>query len=140
MCRRLGLLCAALAMFSIAGGHWAVAQTVAWGQMLRDYTQRNGSFTVAVEQTFDGQHPCELCREIDAAKAQENQTDNPAQKPFSDQQKTVKSDKDKLFPLEDHSPLARLAADDLRWLPAPSLDATARAERPPTPPPRAILS
>jgi hypothetical protein len=29
--------------------------------------------TVAVEQTFDGQHPCALCRQIQTAKSQEHQ-------------------------------------------------------------------
>ncbi len=71
--RKLGLVFAALALFSIAGGQWAVLQTVAWAGMLHDYTQRSGSFTAAVEQTFDGEHPCELCREIAFAKAKERQ-------------------------------------------------------------------
>ena len=69
--RKLGLLFAALALFSIAGGHWAVLQSVAWAEMLHDYTQRTGSVAVAVEQTFDGAHPCELCREIATSKAKE---------------------------------------------------------------------
>ena len=70
--RKLGLVFAALALFSIAGGHWAVLQSVAWAEMLHDYTQRTGSIAVAVEQTFDGQHPCELCQQIQVAKAKEH--------------------------------------------------------------------
>ena len=67
--RRFGFLCAALAIFSIAGGHWAALQTVAWAEMLHDYTRQSGSLAVAVAQTFDGKHPCDLCRVIASAKA-----------------------------------------------------------------------
>lgn len=70
MFRRFGFLCAALAIFSIAGGHWTALQTVAWAEMLHDYTRQSGSLAVAVAQTFDGQHPCDLCRAIAAAKAE----------------------------------------------------------------------
>jgi hypothetical protein len=138
MLRPLGLLCAALAMFSIAGGHWAVVQTVAWGQMLRDYSQRTGSVLTAVEQTFDGQHPCDLCRGIASAKAQAG--DAP-QKQSPSQQETVKSEKkDKPFPLDDHAPLARLVGHELKWLSMPFVVAPSRVEQPPTPPPRFALA
>jgi hypothetical protein len=69
--RRIGLLVVALAFFSIAGGQWAVVQSVAWAEMLRDYTHQTGSVAVAVKQTFDGQHLCPLCRQIQAAKSQQ---------------------------------------------------------------------
>ncbi len=46
-------------------------QTIAWAEMLRAYTASSCSVAEAVEQTFDGQHPCELCREIQSAKAKE---------------------------------------------------------------------
>lgn len=38
-------------------------QTGAWGIMLVEYSIDN-SFTQAVEMTFDGKHPCALCRKI----------------------------------------------------------------------------
>jgi hypothetical protein len=38
-------------------------QTGAWGLMLVEYSHNN-SFTHAVEMTFDGQHPCARCRNI----------------------------------------------------------------------------
>ena len=38
-------------------------QTGAWGIMLVEYSLDN-SFTQAVEMTFDGKHPCALCRKI----------------------------------------------------------------------------
>ena len=38
-------------------------QTGAWGVMLVEYSLDN-SLTEAVEMTFDGQHPCAMCRKI----------------------------------------------------------------------------
>ena len=40
-----------------------VVQSVAWGLMLVEYS-RTTTFTAAVEMTFDGEHPCRLCREV----------------------------------------------------------------------------
>ena len=134
--RRLGLLFAALALFSIAGGHWAVLQTVAWAGMLRDYTLKTGSVAAAVEQTFDGQHPCELCLQIAAAKQQEAKARSDEQKPSSEQQ-TAKAEKnDKALPLEQDCLLAQASATCLRWEARDDLGAPSRTERPPTPPPR----
>jgi hypothetical protein len=60
-----------LAMFSIAGGQWAVLQSVAWAGMLRDYS-RGAGFGAAVEKTFSGKYPCAMCCKIaDAQKKQE---------------------------------------------------------------------
>lgn len=70
MLRRLGTLLACLAMFSIAGGHWAVLQSVAWAGMLQDYSRADG-FAAAVEKTFSGDYPCALCRKIDEQKKKE---------------------------------------------------------------------
>src|SRR5258708_6190788 len=56
MLRVIGLPFMALAMFSIAGGHWAVLQTVAWAQMLRDYS-KDATVTEAVAKTFSGDAP-----------------------------------------------------------------------------------
>jgi hypothetical protein len=72
MFHRLGITLVALALFTIAGGHWLVLQSVAWGQMLNDYS-RGGSFTTAVEKTFSGKYPCAMCRKIAEAKKQEEQ-------------------------------------------------------------------
>jgi hypothetical protein len=50
-------LCAAL------GLHWAALQSVAWAGMLLSYS-RSGSMAAAIEKTFDGRHPCPLCKAI----------------------------------------------------------------------------
>ena len=129
MLRKLGFLFAALALFSIAGGQWAVLQTVAWAGMLHDYTQRTGSITVAIEQTFDGEHPCELCRDIATAKDKE-QKEKPAIPGAKDDAKV------KAMVADGASPsLITPAAIPARVLVA-SVFPFARTEPPPTPPPR----
>lgn len=71
MTRKIGPLLAALAMFVCAGGHWAVFQSIAWANMLRDYS-RDASFAVAVEKTFSGAFPCSMCESLTAAKKQDH--------------------------------------------------------------------
>lgn len=43
------------------GMHRGVLQTVAWARMLADFAAER-PLLEAVEMTFDGEHPCELCR------------------------------------------------------------------------------
>jgi hypothetical protein len=45
------------------GAHWAVLHSVAWGAMIVQYSQ-HVSLVEAVTQTFDGDHPCQLCKQI----------------------------------------------------------------------------
>jgi hypothetical protein len=67
---RLTTLMMALALFLVAGGHWAMLQGVAWVSMVHDFS-RGGSLTQAVEKTFDGKHPCAMCKKIAKAKNSE---------------------------------------------------------------------
>ena len=60
----------ALALFMIAGGHWAMLQSVAWAGMMKDFS-RTGSIAEAVTKTFDGKHPCSMCKKIASAQAHE---------------------------------------------------------------------
>ena len=127
--RKLGLVFAALALFSIAGGHWAVLQSVAWAEMLHNYTQRTGSVAVAVEQTFDGQHPCELCQQIQVAKAKEHK-EAPAAPAKKDDAKVKALLSNSL--LRPFVPMAQAATIP----PTLSICGPSRTEQPPTPPPR----
>lgn len=54
------------------GLHWALLQTVAWTGMIVSYS-RNGSLTEAVSKTFDGQHPCCLCKAIQSGRKAEQE-------------------------------------------------------------------
>lgn len=60
----------AVALFMVAGGHWAMLQSVAWAGMVKNFS-RTGSLTEAVSKTFDGKHPCSMCKKIAAAQSHE---------------------------------------------------------------------
>lgn len=60
---RFGHVLLMIALVCASGGHWAVLQSIAWSSMLAG-NLRSGSLAVAVEHTFDGDHPCPLCRKI----------------------------------------------------------------------------
>lgn len=73
---RLGHALLIVAFLAATGGHWAVLQTVAWTNMLADNLQ-TASLSDALTKTFDGKHPCTMCREISAAKKTEKKTELP---------------------------------------------------------------
>ncbi len=54
----------------MTGGHWMLLQTVAWSRMIVEYS-RFSPMQVALKETFDGQHPCEMCKGIQKAKQTE---------------------------------------------------------------------
>lgn len=69
--KALGLPLICVAMFSIAGGHWAVLQTVAWSQMLWSYSKSTGSLVEGAEKTFSGKYPCSMCKTVEAGRKAE---------------------------------------------------------------------
>lgn len=69
---RFARLLVVLALVASIGGHWALLQSVAWTQMLVERTQA-ASFGEAVKTTFDGAHPCAMCKRISDGKQKEQQ-------------------------------------------------------------------
>ena len=57
-----------LLTLALSGGPWFALQTFAWARMLVAYTQQDG-FARGLTKTFDGQHPCTLCKSIQTATA-----------------------------------------------------------------------
>ena len=74
MLARFGKWLVVAALVSTTGAHWAVLQTVAWTTMLANNLCHQ-SLTEAVTQTFDGHHPCPLCKAIAAAKKSEKKSE-----------------------------------------------------------------
>jgi hypothetical protein len=66
-------IAAALA-FSI-GLHWEVLQSVAWVGMIVNYSQ-DAPLTEALAKTFDGKHPCSLCKRIAHGKQSEKKAES----------------------------------------------------------------
>ena len=66
----LGIFFGALALLQLLGGHWAVLQTTAWMGMLVQYSQQAG-LKAGLAQTFDGEHPCSVCKAIQDGKKHE---------------------------------------------------------------------
>lgn len=62
----VALLCISL------GLQWTVLQGVAWTGMLISYA-RDGSLIEAVTKTFDGEHPCQLCKAVESGQKQDQE-------------------------------------------------------------------
>ena len=71
---RLPKLLIALALVFSIGLHWTLLQVVAWTGMVISYSQE-APLAEAVVKTFDGNHPCSLCKEIAKAKHSEKKTE-----------------------------------------------------------------
>jgi hypothetical protein len=65
------------------GLHWLTLQSIAWTSMIIDYSKR-GTLCQAIAQTFDGAHPCSLCRVVSKANSTEKKSDLQAPTPKID--------------------------------------------------------
>ena len=74
MFQRLPKLLMVLALACVIGLHWAFLQTFAWTTMLVDNLATT-SFSAALQRTFDGKHPCALCKAIAEGKKSEKKAD-----------------------------------------------------------------
>ena len=64
----------ALALAGSIGLHWAFLQAIAWAGMVITYSH-DASLSEAVVKTFDGKHPCVLCKQIAKGKQSERKPD-----------------------------------------------------------------
>lgn len=72
---RLGLVL--LLCFSV-GLHWVLLQSTAWVGMTLKYSLQSGSLSQGLEQTFDGDHPCPLCKAVQrGVQGEEGDNDKP---------------------------------------------------------------
>jgi hypothetical protein len=67
---RWSIFFGALALLQLLGGHWAVLQTGAWMGMIVQYSQQAG-LKAGLARTFDGEHPCAVCKAIQDGKKHE---------------------------------------------------------------------
>ena len=71
---RFGHVLMIVALLAATGTHWAALQSVAWTTMFAESLQ-SASLSQAFVKTFDGKHPCPLCRAVAAGKAAEQKSD-----------------------------------------------------------------
>jgi hypothetical protein len=69
---RLARFIAILAAVQILGGHWLLLQSAAWVGMMMDFA-RHDSLPVAIEKTFNGTHPCQLCKTVSKGRDAEHE-------------------------------------------------------------------
>jgi hypothetical protein len=108
------------------GMHWALLQTLAWTTMLAD-NLNSVPFQEAVTKTFDGKHPCPLCKAVAAGKNSEHK------KEFS-----FDSFKPE-FPLFAEV-IVPVAPSEYQLCPRENFSAPFLTQQPPTPPPRGCLA
>jgi hypothetical protein len=125
MFRLFGLPLICLAFFGLSGGHWAVFQTIAWAQMIRDYS-KTGTIAEAIAKTFNGRSPCGMCTKISEERQKENSA--PA---------TVKFDKKgEIFLVVVRRYLHRPGVKGYRYFDLDDTTPTKRSQAPPAPVPR----
>ena len=111
-----------LPLICAIGGHWAILQSVAWAGMAASYLQQV-DFKHALLKTFDGRHPCKLCKAVQAGKKCEQK--QPLLKAETKLDLCLPREVSRLNALH---PFAQCRFD--------SQSAPLRAEAPPSPPPR----
>ena len=122
---RIGKIVLVLALVAMLGAHWALLQTVAWTTMLADNLHAN-SLQAAVTMTFDGQHPCPLCKAIVAGKKSEKKSEAVAP--------SLKLE----FPPVDEN-FVLIAPSHFQLLPLQNFSANPLAQKPPLRPPRGFF-
>ncbi len=126
MFARPGKLIVVVLLVQTTGLHWAALQTVAWATMLAN-NLRTHSLTEAVSDTFDGEHPCCMCKAIAAAK--KAQKDSEAVAPVLKLEFPLLASKINLFP-----------PTEFAWLPQIDFFPRSLSRKPPLPPPRLLLA
>ena len=123
MFKRFGQVLMIVAVLAATGTHWAILQSVAWTSMLAHNLQTT-SAREAVVETFDGKHPCCLCKAIAAGKKSEKK------KEF------VASWKQLEF-ISSNSSLTFRSPESFTLLPELCVTWNTMTQKPPVPPPRA---
>jgi hypothetical protein len=72
--KRLFQLFVVAALILTIGAHWAVLQSIAWIGMTVSYSQHS-TLSDALQKTFDGKHPCKLCKVVREGKKSERKNE-----------------------------------------------------------------
>lgn len=116
-----------LALVLSLGLHWTVLQSAAWVGMVVAYS-KDASIGEALEKTFDGAHPCPLCKMV------ENGEKDDQGKSKQTKSGSIKKMDLMLASVEALVILKSAAPDPVFLVERSEL----RMENPPVPPPRAV--
>jgi hypothetical protein len=127
---RLSQLFVVAALVVSIGLHWAVLQSAAWVGMAVAYTVEKGSLSEGLSDTFDGDHPCPLCKAVKLAQETEKKSPDGPKPPSKNKEMKLTlalvSTPRFVFP-PGVAPKAWITTSDA---------SLSRHERPVTPPPR----
>jgi len=124
--RKLSITCLLLAWLCANGAVWNVVQVVAWAKMIRDYAQVM-PVARAVELTFDGDAPCNLCAIAGAGQDATRDTQSPA---------ALGGGMEKILLMAELAPDPVLLVPDFSWPGVADTAGLTRTESVPVPPPR----
>lgn len=122
MSRRFFHLIVGFTLIAAVGGHWTLLQSVAWVRMAVQYS-KDAPLGVALQKTFDGRHPCKLCRVVREGKG-------------SEEKRAAKRVETKLDFFCLHHALALAGPERFPAILDVDLAVPSRADSPPRPPPR----
>lgn len=125
MLRRLSKWVVVLMLTLSLGVHWAFLQSVAWVGMVMSFSQK-ATLAEALAKTFDGKHPCKLCKAVQEAKQSEKKQD------------VLKVEGKKEFCFDSTISIPR-PPSAFMLLFVPSDSALSRTDTPPVPPPRGFF-
>lgn len=114
-----------IVLLTATDAQWMVLQSVAWAGMIVSYSE-TAPLKTALAETFDGKHPCCLCKAIAAGKKSEKQNE------LALQLKKLE------FPPVPEN-FALVAPSSFRLLPLANTFAESLTQQPPTPPPRGFF-
>ncbi len=73
---RLAKILLVTALMVSIGAHWAVIQGAAWLSMAVTYSAESGSVMDGLEMTFDGMHPCAMCKVVQEGTQEQKKQDD----------------------------------------------------------------
>jgi hypothetical protein len=120
-----GNLLLIIALLVATDAQWLVLQSVAWAGMIVSYSEK-APLKLALAETFDGKHPCPLCKAIAAGKKSEKKNE------FTLQLKKLE------FPPAPEN-FILIAPSHFQILPLENSSATSLLQKPPVPPPRRLF-
>ncbi len=126
MRHKFSLGCLLIAWLCANGAIWNVVQVVGWAKMLHDYSQVM-STTQALQLTFDGSAPCDLCHIAQAGQDADRNIPSPA---------ALGAATEKILLISECAPALVLVVPDFSWPGVADAAGLTRTEAVPVRPPR----